>query len=303
MSTPGPFDDLTDDFTGSVENYLPFRACTRPETATAAERISLGAGRNSAVIARFPCSKCGGSGRFVSWAGRDCGPCNRCHGAGKQKTDPNAARLRREKAEATRAENAARLVEAWNAANPTEAAWILANLKFDFAASLAQSLVRFGSLTENQLAAVRRCIEREATRATERAERKADANVAGEGFARMVAAFAAASASGLRRPKFRVGELEFSPAKATSKNPGCLYVVRTGTYIGKITATGEFFAAREATDTDKAEVARIGADPLAAAVMHGKQTGACSCCGRTLENEESVALGIGPICRAKWGLK
>ena len=32
------------------------------------------------------------------------------------------------------------------------------------------------------------------------------------------------------------------------------------------------------------------------------KTGNCSCCGRHLENKESVELGIGPICRSKWGL-
>jgi hypothetical protein len=33
---------------------------------------------------------------------------------------------------------------------------------------------------------------------------------------------------------------------------------------------------------------------------YGKQWGRCFVCGRELENEESVALGIGPICRAKF---
>jgi len=46
----------------------------------------------------------------------------------------------------------------------------------------------------------------------------------------------------------------------------------------------------------------VAADPLAAAIAHGKETGQCSCCGKTLTKQESIDLGIGPICRQKWGL-
>jgi len=41
-------------------------------------------------------------------------------------------------------------------------------------------------------------------------------------------------------------------------------------------------------------------DPLAAAIAYGRETG--SCCGRELTNKVSIDLGIGPICREKWGL-
>jgi hypothetical protein len=52
----------------------------------------------------------------------------------------------------------------------------------------------------------------------------------------------------------------------------------------------------------EAQLLAIAADPLAAAVAHGKATGVCSCCSRELTNKVSIELGIGPICRAKWGL-
>jgi hypothetical protein len=42
-------------------------------------------------------------------------------------------------------------------------------------------------------------------------------------------------------------------------------------------------------------------DPLAAQVAYGKLTGTCGHCGRILEDEQSVAAGIGPICAAKYG--
>ena len=33
---------------------------------------------------------------------------------------------------------------------------------------------------------------------------------------------------------------------------------------------------------------------------YGREFGICFVCGRQLENEESVAMGIGPICRERF---
>jgi hypothetical protein len=41
---------------------------------------------------------------------------------------------------------------------------------------------------------------------------------------------------------------------------------------------------------------RIEANPLEIAKEYGKRTGICCVCGAELTNEESVQLGIGPIC-------
>jgi len=43
-------------------------------------------------------------------------------------------------------------------------------------------------------------------------------------------------------------------------------------------------------------------DPYAAAKLYGQNTGTCSCCGLELTNSLSIKLGIGPICREKFGL-
>ena len=40
-------------------------------------------------------------------------------------------------------------------------------------------------------------------------------------------------------------------------------------------------------------------DPIAALAARGKRLGFCCLCGRPLSNEESVALGMGPICRGR----
>lgn len=49
----------------------------------------------------------------------------------------------------------------------------------------------------------------------------------------------------------------------------------------------------------QAELEVILADPRAAIAEYGKITGTCGVCSRTLEDEESVRLGIGPVCRSK----
>lgn len=45
---------------------------------------------------------------------------------------------------------------------------------------------------------------------------------------------------------------------------------------------------------------RVVADPETAARAYGKITGRCSRCNAKLEDETSVALGIGPVCRTKF---
>lgn len=296
------FDDLDD--TSLVPTGKTARELKGDHAKTdVAAGISMGSGRSVErvvnQVAMFPCSKCRGSGRFISYAGRDCGACNRCKGTGKQKTDPAKLKARANAKVARHAE----MIRLWREQHPVETEWMTRHAaRFGFAKAMVEALAKHGYLTGGQLAAVRKCIEGEAKRAHDRAVRKPDADVAGAGFDRMLQAFAAAKASRLKRPKFRVGGYVFSPAKENSTNAGCIYVKRSTIYIGKITSAGGFFAGRDATEHDKAEIARIGADPLAAAVLHGKQTGQCACCGRELENAESVELGIGPVCREKWGL-
>ena len=85
-------------------------------------------------------------------------------------------------------------------------------------------------------------------------------------------------------------------------NVGCLYVKDGGAYMGKITQAGEF---RPAYGVDPSGViealAEAQKDPTAAAIAYGRETGSCSCCGRELTNEVSIALGIGPICLERMG--
>jgi hypothetical protein len=49
-------------------------------------------------------------------------------------------------------------------------------------------------------------------------------------------------------------------------------------------------------------LARIAVDHRAAMVLYGHELGACGNCGRTLTDEVSRAMGIGPDCAAKLGI-
>jgi hypothetical protein len=181
---------------------------------------------------------------------------------------------------------------AWREQFPREAGWLDANApRNDFAASLRAALARYGSLTDRQLAAVQKNL----------APRTDGVSVAGAGFERMVTAFGAAQASGLKRPKLHVGALTFSLAPLSGANAGALYVKDSGIYLGKITNGGAFHASRDCDPIQRETVATVARDPFAAAVEHGRTTGNCAVCSRPLSDEESVSRGIGPICAKRFG--
>lgn len=84
--------------------------------------------------------------------------------------------------------------------------------------------------------------------------------------------------------------------------PGVIYVkaVEADQYLGKI-VDDKYLPTREASQEQVAQMVLIAADPGEAAKVHGVKTGQCSCCGLPLTNAESIKLGIGPICRDKYG--
>ena len=297
-----------------------------------------------------PCKKCRGTGTFRSFSGRSLGDCFACKGAGKLtfKTAPEArakarkgAANRTAKAAADKAAAFAEFLKAnpdvsawlaanagndfagsllaagakygsltdgqvaavrkaiardadradvaavWGAANPAEWEWLTTNAAAgnEFAASLKASLGRFGSLTDGQLAAVRRNVEKAATGATEAAETGLDVSGLKGYFA---------VPDGDTRLKVCVRH----PGK-DSKNYGWVLVDDGAAYgrrqnYGK-QAPGGLYRGRIAD-----QLRAILADPLAAHIAYGKLTGSCGVCGKHLENAESVAAGIGPICAGKY---
>ncbi len=116
----------------------------------------------------------------------------------------------------------------------------------------------------------------------------------------IVAAFASARAAGVKTPRLRLDTFTFSRAPDQGKNAGAIYVKNGAEYIGKVT-DGRFHRTMACDAATEARVIAAASDPHRAAKAYGAKTGSCSCCGRELTDGESVQLGIGPICRDKFG--
>ena len=94
--------------------------------------------------------------------------------------------------------------------------------------------------------------------------------------------------------------MTITPAKELSSNAGALYVKNGGQYLGKV-KDGRFFSVRDCTEDQEKKVLAFIADPKAAAIAYGIETGVCCICNATLTNKTSVEAGIGPICAANFG--
>jgi len=259
------------------------------------------------------CQDCRGSGRFISYAGRLVGDCFRCGGTGHAKPrrqlrmDPaSVAQRQKDRVYAAQKKTDKALeisakVSQFKDNNPQVWDWLSREFRRgnEFAASLVASLGTYGNLTPNQVAAVERNVMKAAERAV--AREAAAPDVQGEGFTKLLQAFNRAAGTGLKSPTMRVGKLVFTLAKATSKNPGYVYVKYENEYQGKISPQGKYYAVSAASTAVTEDVARIARDPLAAAVEHGRLTGCCAICGRQLVDPVSVERGIGPICAEKFG--
>jgi hypothetical protein len=248
------------------------------------------------------CPKCRGRGRFISWAGRDCGPCHKCKGTGKVSyKNPShvreAAKASREQAKARKLVDA---IQSYTESNEAVVMWIAENVGYsDFAKSLHAALHKYGSLTDKQTAAVHKCIAKRDENRKAKAER--DESAPDIDITVIADAFQTAKGNGLKWPKLRLANFIFSLAGDSSRNPGAIYVKNTdGDYLGKIQG-GRFFSSRECSDETTKEILDVAANPSEAAEAYGHQTGSCSCCGRELTNSESVERGIGPLCAAKYG--
>lgn len=298
MNPATDFSDLRDD------NHLftdPTRT-TRPQTG--------------ATLYRETCRKCRGTGR---WDGPgDCigdRSCTECKGRGfheykQSELERHAAKERRDarkvKAKAAIAEAKLQDANAWREANPNEAAWLDAASArgFGFAQSLSENLNKFGSLTDGQILAIRRCIVQDEERAAARKASEKQATVVD--ISRIEHVFAIASKTGLRWPKLRLASYIFSPAPASGRNAGSIYVKRLAhgdveqEYLGKITG-GKLFPSRDCKPEDQATITEVAARPQEAAEKYGRLTGNCAICARPLLREDSVGRGIGPICAEKFG--
>jgi len=259
---------------------------------------------------KHPCGHCGGTGLYrgvrIHQEREDCFA---CRGKGyflTSEADRKKARIQRVERKAKKEANNAESAKAQIVAAIGDAGyqWLVNATWSEFYQDLLGKARKYGELSEKQLACVVRGYakqqERDAARNAARAEREANAPVID--LTRIRELFASAQSNGLKKPALVVNGLRVSLAPANGRNAGHLYVKDSGDYAGKISPEGKFFAIREARAEIAQELQALAADPLAALTAHGHNTGQCSCCGRLLTNAESVRLGIGPVCRVRWGL-
>jgi hypothetical protein len=299
-------DDLNDDLSDLLGGNVPLREkpVTPPPSYTPPET-------------RFeePCPKCRGTGQFIGRNGYALGQCFACKGAGKNifRTSPEARAKNRATSNARkatreaeqRAERTAQ-AEAFKVARPDVWAWLQkTSPRFEFAASMTSALTTYGSLTANQLAAVGRCMAKDAEREQERKMREAaaptvDVNKIEKAFA-TARAKAAKGRDNVAFLRLRLGAFTFSDMPATERFEAAIMVKSVeGTKLARI-AGGKLHCRRECSDEQQAAILAAIADPFAAAKAYGYLWKSCACCGRELTNERSRKLGIGPVCAEKYG--
>lgn len=248
------------------------------------------------------CPKCQGTGIWRSYSGFTARPCYACKGKGGKhyKTSKEQRNHNRELAQARKLKEQQAALEAFKTEFPDIWEWMDGNT-FEFAVSMRQAVEKYGRLTENQLSACFKCMmkleaakEKRAAEAVQREQsaQAVDVSVLEEAFGK--------AAQTLKWPKMKLAGFTISLAGAESKNAGALYVKDGGTYLGKI-MKGKFFTSRDCTPETETSVLAVLADPKTAAIAYGKKFGICSCCGRTLTDQQSIDAGIGPVCAQKWG--
>jgi hypothetical protein len=259
-----------------------------------------------------PCSKCRGSGRFIGWSGRTLGACFECKGTGKHtfKTAPEKRAAARTSAAARKVRTAAEARDAFAAASPDVFSWLQKPCSpgFDFPAKMLAAVEKYGSLTDGQMAAVRRLMERDTARVAERAARVAaapsvDMAIIETAFAKARTA-AADDSEGIKWLSLRLDTFKFSDAPARGQYAAAVFVSEgkgeSKRKLGRISG-GKFHRSFQCDDATEARILAAAADPKAAAIAYGQRTGSCSVCGRELTNANSRTAGIGPICAEKYG--
>jgi hypothetical protein len=242
------------------------------------------------------CPKCRGTGKFTSYSGRVLGDCFACKGRGSQtfKTAPAV----RQQATDRRQAQPQRRWEAFAAAHPAEAAWIVSTT-FDFAVAMKQAVEKYGELTERQLATVQRLAAKAAERTAGRAAQAAQQQeqVKSIDVANIVDCFQRAREAGLKRFTLRFDGCHFQ----VDRNTTTIWVSESGygtAKFGRI-VDGVYKPGRDTTPEVIAKVAEISKDPMAAASAYAQITSSCSVCGKHLENQDSVDAGIGPVCAGR----
>lgn len=260
------------------------------------------------------CPKCHGSGRFVGYTGRDLGSCFNCKGTGKItfKTSPEERAKQaayRVSAAERKAKEIAEKAAMWFDDHKPETQWMTEASKggFSFAFEMIHTVLKYGYLTERQLAAVRRCMAQDANREEERRQIEERApDITGGSLDKIETAFTSAIAHGIQYPKMRLDAFIFSKVRSGA-NAGAIYVKTIAKdemgerrYLGKI-VDGRFVKSFKTTEDEQQRIVAAAMDPEAAAKAYGQRTGTCSICGRKLTRNQSIDRAMGDICADKFG--
>lgn len=185
----------------------------------------------------------------------------------------------------------------------TDQAYKLNNRDREFAVSLIEQFQRRGSLSEKQLPWLEKLLAR-----AKGEEKPAAAPASQDGgivFTKITEMFDKAAES-LKAPRVQFsstsGEFLVRRAKPDSRNPGHLYVVFGGDYVGKIAPNGRFWPTRECPKAVEQALVEFNKNPQQVAAAYGQSTGNCCFCARELTDPRSVEVGYGPICADRFGL-
>lgn len=118
----------------------------------------------------------------------------------------------------------------------------------------------------------------------------------------LAAVLKAAMGNGLKRPvlclQSDAGEIMLKAGR------GCFWITLNAELCGKLEQSGKasLWKLGQAHEIVERTLLMAAMQPLHAMQQFGHVTGRCSCCRRKLTDPQSVELGIGPICKAKFGL-
>lgn len=119
----------------------------------------------------------------------------------------------------------------------------------------------------------------------------------------LTATYAAIERAEIRLARFHIGDVEVK--LRPNRNRTSYYALVGDAHLGSILSNGQFrrgagMGAGGLTQKQVLEgLHAFGEDPVAVMAKYGLATGTCGVCGRRLEDPESVARGIGPVCFEK----
>ena len=190
--------------------------------------------------------------------------------------------------------------------HPEGGEWILKKANSnDFANSLLTFYINKGRLSEKQLFHAvknqKKMLEMEAQQETETADNQEE--IAKEkAFKYEKIRNFMNSIKGLKNPSIQYKNLriKLTTHARNTAYVGICWIDRGafGTGIGKIMGDGTLqkWTRKGFTDEDERHLKELESNPLEQLKIVGRELGVCLICGRELSNDESIEIGIGPIC-------